>query len=202
MFRPTGGGEHERIRRTRVKRTFDLVGAFFGLALAWPLIVLLIVLVRRDSPGPGIFSQQRVGHRGKPFSCHKLRTMYSGTPNVPSHHSTVAQVTRIGGFLRRTKLDELPQLWNVFVGEMSFVGPRPCLPSQMELIEERRKRGVLDIRPGITGVAQIEGIDMSNPVRLAEKDSDYLRSQSLRLDLKILYRTVFRGEGSGDRVRQ
>jgi O-antigen biosynthesis protein WbqP len=126
--------------------------------------------------------------------------MYVDTPSVPTHDVKASHVTRVGRFLRRTKLDELPQLWNVLKGEMSFVGPRPCLPSQAELIEERLKRGVLALRPGITGISQIRGIDMSTPALLAESDADYLEKQSLAFDLRILLHTAL-GGGSGDRIR-
>lgn len=184
-----------------IKRTFDLTGAAIGLLVAWPVMLVLVVLIRRESDGPGIFAQERVGRHGRRFRCYKLRTMRKDAPSVPTHQAAAAQITRLGRVLRSAKLDELPQLWNVFKGEMSFVGPRPCLPSQVELVEARRARGVLDIRPGITGLAQIEDIDMSDPVRLAVKDEEYVRRQSLGLDLAILFRTVFKGAGSGDRVR-
>ncbi|MFZ5734961.1 MAG: sugar transferase [Pseudomonadota bacterium] len=184
-----------------MKRTFDLVGAICGLLVAWPLILVLVILIRRGSQGSGIFSQERIGRGGRIFICHKLRTMQQGTPNVPTHLASAAQLTPIGGFLRKTKLDELPQLWNVMKGEMSFVGPRPCLPSQSALIEERQRRGVLALRPGITGLAQINGIDMSDPVRLADKDAEYMRIRTFTLDLAILFKTVVGGAGSGDRVR-
>lgn len=184
-----------------MKRTFDLVGAVCGLLVVWPVILVFVVLIRGQSHGPGIFSQERIGRGGRVFVCHKLRTMQQGTPNVPTHMASAAQVTPIGSFLRKTKLDELPQLWNVLRGEMSFVGPRPCLPSQAALIEERQKRGVFAIRPGITGLAQINGIDMSDPVKLAEKDAEYVRTRSFARDLAILFKTVFGGAGSGDLVR-
>lgn len=184
-----------------MKRTFDLLGAAIGLLLAGPLILALVVAIRKGSDGPGIFTQERVGRHGRVFRCHKLRTMRSGTPDVPTHMAAAAQITSIGAFLRRTKLDELPQLWNVLKGEMSFVGPRPCLPSQTELIAERNKRGVLALRPGITGLAQVNGVDMSHPVMLAEMDAQYLRERSFTGDLRLIYQTVF-GAGRGDRVRQ
>ena len=184
-----------------MKRAFDLVGAAIGLIVASPLILILLVLIRRGSDGPGIFSQERIGREGARFRCHKLRTMFADTPNVPSHNAASTQITPIGRMLRASKLDELPQLWNVLKGEMSFVGPRPCLPSQTLLIEERRKRGVLACRPGITGLAQINDIDMSDPIKLADKDEEYTKTQSLGGDMVILLRTVLGGAGSGDRVR-
>lgn len=185
-----------------MKRIFDIFCAGFGLLIAGPLILVLIWIIRRESHGPGIFSQERIGRGGQVFVCHKLRTMHEGTPNVPTHLATAAQVTATGGLLRRRKLDELPQLWNVLKGDMSFVGPRPCLPTQMVLVEERQKRGVLSLRPGITGLAQINNIDMSDPVRLAEKDAEYLATYSFSGDIAILFRTIFGGAGNGDRVQQ
>jgi len=184
-----------------VKRLFDCLAALFGLIVLGPVLLVLILVIRRDSPGPGIFSQDRVGRNGCVFRCHKLRSMATGAPNVPTHEVTQSYITGLGRVLRRTKLDELPQLWNVLVGDMSLVGPRPSLPSQTELIAERSKRGVLKVRPGITGLSQIEGIDMSDPVRLAERDADYVRTQSLLGDLRIIVRTALGGEGRGDRVR-
>lgn len=173
-----------------MKRAFDFVAAAAGLVVATPVILLLIIMVRRDSPGTGIFVQDRVGRRGRTFRCYKLRTMRSDAPNVPTHDAPASHITRLGAFLRRTKLDELPQLWNVLRGDMSLVGPRPCLPTQAELIAERAARGVDQLRPGITGLAQVSDIDMSEPVRLATKDAEYLHMQNLRLDIEIICATV------------
>lgn len=184
-----------------MKRTFDLVGAACGLLILWPVILVLVLVIRRQSHGPGIFSQERIGRGGRVFVCHKLRTMHQGAPNVPTHMASAAQVTPLGSLLRKTKLDELPQLWNVLRGEMSFVGPRPCLPSQATLIEERQKRGIFTIRPGITGLAQINSIDMSDPVKLAKVDAEYVRTRSFVLDMEILFKTVFGRAGSGDLIR-
>jgi len=124
----------------------------------------------------------------------------SRVTGAPTHQALASQVTPIGRRLRRWKLDELPQLWNVLRGDMSLVGPRPCLPTQAELIEERLKRGVLSVRPGITGLSQINGIDMSDPARLAEKDAQYVRDRSLLLDLRILFLTFFGRTGTGVRI--
>lgn len=184
-----------------LKRSFDLLAALIGICALAPVIGLGVLAVRLTSPGPGIFSQRRVGRNGKIFYCHKLRTMHVETPEVPSHEGSVSFVTPLGHFLRRTKLDELPQLYNVLRGEMSFVGPRPCLPTQTELVRERDKYGLFALRPGITGLAQIRGIDMSDPKRLAMVDAEYAKSASLAVDLRILWVTVFRGAGRGDRVR-
>lgn len=175
------------------KKIFDLAGAAVLLVATSPILLLAIVAVRVSSPGPVIFSQTRIGREGVLFRCHKLRTMYQGTPSLPSHETPVSAVTSVGRGLRKFKLDELPQLWNVLRGEMSLVGPRPCLPSQTELIECRRQLGVLQALPGMTGLAQIRGIDMSNPQLLAETDATYLRTASFWLDLRVLFGTLYRG---------
>ncbi|UIJ70230.1 sugar transferase [Aurantimonas sp. HBX-1] len=182
-----------------MKRLFDFaVSAAALVVLGW-LILALVVLIRLTSPGPGLFLQERVGRGRKIFRCCKLRTMAEGTPHVATHHATAASITGLGRRLRRVKLDELPQLWNVLKGEMSLVGPRPCLPVQAELIAARERRGVFALRPGITGRAQVMGVDMSDPERLAQIDAEYAASQSFFGDLKLLAQTFF-GAGRGDRV--
>ena len=174
------------------KQIVDLAGAALLLVVTSPVLVLAALAVRASSPGPVIFSQMRVGRDGLPFRCHKLRTMYVGTPSLPTHEAPANSVTSVGKVLRKFKLDELPQFWNVLKREMSLVGPRPCLPTQTELIECRRRLGVLAALPGITGLAQIMGIDMSNPENLAETDAAYLRTASFWLDLRILFGTLYR----------
>lgn len=185
-------GAHRPLMTT-AKKIFDIAGAAVLLVASSPILFLAILAVRASSPGPVIFSQTRVGREGALFRCHKLRTMYQGTPSLPSHETPVSAVTSVGKGLRKFKLDELPQLWNVLRGEMSLVGPRPCLPTQTELIEYRRRLGVLQALPGMTGLAQIRGIDMSNPQLLAEIDASYLRTASFWLDLRILFGTLYRG---------
>jgi O-antigen biosynthesis protein WbqP len=175
------------------KQIFDLAGAALLLVATSPVLVLAALAVRLSSPGPVIFSQTRVGRDGGLFRCHKLRTMHQGTPSLPTHEAPASSVTSVGKVLRKFKLDELPQFWNVLKGEMSLVGPRPCLPTQTELIECRRRLGVLAALPGITGLAQIRGIDMSNPELLAQTDAAYLKTASFWLDLRILLGTVYRG---------
>lgn len=182
-----------------VKRTIDLLFCFGMIVVFGWLLALLWIAVRMSSPGPGIFAQVRVGRNQQPFTCFKFRTMSVGTAQVATHKLTPASVTGFGKILRASKLDELPQIWNLLKGEMSLVGPRPCLPSQAELIEERQKQNVFDILPGITGYSQINGIDMSDPVRLAKSDGHYLKHRSTVLDLRILAAT-FVGRGSGDKV--
>src|SRR6185312_984174 len=181
-----------------LKRPLDVVGAAIGLAVLWPVILLAVMAIRATSSGPGIFSQERVGRDGASFLCRKLRTMFAGTESVPTHEVLASRVTPVGRFLRRTKLDELPQLWNVLKGEMSLVGPRPCLPTQIALVEARRRLGVTALRPGITGVAQVRGIDMADPEALAKVDAEYLSSASLALDLGIIAQTFFGHGGRGD----
>ncbi|WP_214473496.1 sugar transferase [Mesorhizobium sp. dw_380] len=178
-----------------LKRAFDLVATTLLLVMTSPVLLLCVLAVRASSPGPAIFSQTRVGRDGALFRCHKLRTMYEGTPSLPSHEAPANAVTAVGKILRKFKLDELPQFWNVLKGEMSLVGPRPCLPTQTELIESRRRLGVLAALPGITGMAQIRGIDMSTPRLLAETDAAYLRTASFWLDLRILFGTLYRNGG-------
>lgn len=182
-----------------MKRISDIAIAVIGLPIALPLMFICIALVKWSSPGPAIFRQTRVGLHECPFICYKLRTMYVDTRSAPSHETASSAITPVGQWLRRLKLDELPQLWNILCGEMSFVGPRPCLPSQVELIEARRARGLYAIRPGITGVAQVAGIDMSDPQRLAQVDAEYLRTKSMLTDLRLIVATAF-GAGQGDRV--
>ncbi|SJZ86878.1 sugar transferase [Consotaella salsifontis] len=182
-----------------MKRTFDLVLALLLLPFALPIVLVLAAVIRSTTAGPAIFRQVRVGREGRPFVCLKLRTMRTDTLNAPSHEVGSSGVTSVGRVLRRTKLDELPQLWNILLGEMSFVGPRPCLPSQTELIEARRAYGLDAIRPGITGVSQVKGVDMSNPARLAALDATYLDNMSLTNDLRLMALTVF-GAGRGDRL--
>lgn len=174
------------------KRAFDLIVAAVMLAVTSPIVLVAMLAVRATSPGPAIFSQLRVGQDGALFACHKLRTMHRGTPSLPTHEAPASSVTAVGTVLRGTKIDELPQLWNVLKGEMSLVGPRPCLPTQTELIGHRQRLGVLAALPGITGLAQIKGIDMSDPKLCAETDAAYVEAASIGFDLRILLGTFYR----------
>ncbi|TPO12369.1 sugar transferase [Mesorhizobium sp. B1-1-5] len=174
------------------KRALDLAIAVPMLAATSPVLLVAMLAIRATSAGPAIFSQIRVGRGGALFACHKLRTMYRETPSLPTHEAPARSVTAVGKVLRATKIDELPQLWNVLKGEMSLVGPRPCLPTQAELIERRKELSVLTALPGITGLAQIKGIDMSDPRLCAETDAAYVKAASTGLDLKILLGTFFR----------
>ena len=179
-----------------MKRAFDVLACAMFLLFAWPILLIIIVAIRVQSAGPAIFKQIRVGKDGRPFTCYKFRTMYSGTANLPTHEVQASSVTALGEHLRRFKIDELPQLFNVLNGDMSLVGPRPCLPSQIALVEARRRLGVLHVRPGITGLAQVGGIDMSDADRLAEVDARYVRAQSLLGDFGLIWATL-RGQGVG-----
>jgi len=162
--------------------------------------LLVLLLLGFFDTGSPLFWQERVGRNQKPFTLVKFRTMRKDTPLLASHLANPASVTRYGAFLRRTKLDELPQLWNVLTGDMGLVGPRPCLVSQKELVSERQSRGVYEVRPGITGLAQLSGIDMSTPRLLAETDAEMLRSLTLKSYFGFLIMTL-RGRGAGDRVK-
>ena len=183
-----------------MKRVVDVVLVVLSLPLVVPVVLASMVAVRLSTPGPALFRQTRVGRHEKPFVCYKLRTMYEHTAHAPSHEISSSFVTPVGARLRRLKLDELPQVWNILRGDMSLVGPRPCLPSQSELIAARHARGLYAVRPGITGVAQVAGIDMSQPERLAEVDATYLQDMSLATDLRLIVATLS-GAGLGDRTR-
>lgn len=180
-------------------RLFDFLFSLFGLILGGPVLFVIYVIGLFDTGSP-IFRQERVGRDQKPFTLVKFRTMRSDTASVASHLADASAITPLGAFLRRTKLDELPQLWNVLKGEMSLVGPRPCLFNQIELISERASRAVFSARPGITGLAQVNNIDMSTPKLLAETDARMLKELTLSAYFKYIFMTVG-GKGSGDVVK-
>ncbi|MDB2548521.1 sugar transferase [Paracoccaceae bacterium] len=192
------GQENNPIYRAS-SRAMDVAAALCGLMLcALPMLVIW-VLIRKDNDGPAIFAQPRIGHRGQVFTCYKFRTMAIGTKQAATHKVSRTSVTPLGAKLRRYKLDELPQLWNVLKGDMGLIGPRPCLPEQRELVRLRIDAGVLDIRPGISGLAQLEGIDMRDPIRLVLLDSRYIALRGLILDIRLALQTGL-GRGRGDRV--
>jgi lipopolysaccharide/colanic/teichoic acid biosynthesis glycosyltransferase len=180
-------------------RLFDILFALLGLTLGFPVLALLWLIGWWNTGSP-LFRQQRVGRKQQPFVLVKFRTMRPDTASVATHLAESSAITPFGRFLRRTKLDELPQLWNVLRGEMSLVGPRPCLFNQEELIAERETRGVFGVRPGITGMAQVQGIDMSTPRFLAETDAQMIKTLSLFNYFKYILLTVL-GKGAGDRVK-
>lgn len=179
-------------------RFFDFIFSFFGLLFLSPVMMVLYIIGLFDTGSP-VFVQERVGKGKKPFNLYKFRTMEVNTKSVATHLSSSASVTKFGSFLRKSKLDELPQLINVLKGDMSLVGPRPNLFNQTELIEERDSRGVYSAVPGITGLAQINEVDMSTPKKLAEMDAEMLRSLSVSSYFKYIFATVG-GKGQGDRI--
>lgn len=180
-------------------RVFDIIFSFVGLVLLSPLLLILILAGFFDTGSP-IFRQKRVGKYKNPFNLIKFRSMHVNAPSVATHLASASSITPFGSFLRKSKLDELPQLWNVLVGDMSLVGPRPNLFNQEELIEERYSRGVYSIRPGITGLAQINKIDMSTPKILAEADAKMIEELNSLVYFKYIFLTVF-GKGFGDRIK-
>ncbi|MFV0447978.1 MAG: sugar transferase [Vibrio sp.] len=179
-------------------RIFDFLFSFFGLLFLWPILLIIFVLGYFDTGSP-IFRQERVGKNQKPFTLIKFRTMPVNTQSVATHLVGASSVTKLGSFLRKTKLDELPQLINVVKGEMSLVGPRPCLFNQKELIDARQARGVFQVLPGVTGLAQVNEIDMSTPEKLAEWDEKMIQTMSLKNYFTYLIQTAT-GKGAGDRV--
>ncbi|WP_202899037.1 sugar transferase [Ahrensia sp. 13_GOM-1096m] len=181
------------------KKLIDYGFALSVIFLFWWLMLIIYITIRLDSDGKSIFAQTRIGKNQKPFTCYKFRTMKVGTISAGTHEVQAASVTKVGALLRKTKLDELLQVFNILRGEVGLVGPRPCLPIQKELISARDTLGVFDILPGITGYAQVNGIDMSDPERLAKMDSQYMALRSIPFDLKIIAST-FLGRGGGDRV--
>jgi lipopolysaccharide/colanic/teichoic acid biosynthesis glycosyltransferase len=179
-------------------RSLDIVFSFCGLVILSPFFLIIFLLGILDTGSP-FFIQQRVGIEKKPFNLIKFRTMSIETENVASHLASPANITKLGSVLRKTKLDELPQLINVLLGSMSFVGPRPNLFNQLDLINHRSTKGVYKVRPGITGLAQINNIDMSTPELLAKIDDEMIQDMSLVNYFKYIVKTVT-GSGSGDAI--
>ncbi|EKP4404099.1 sugar transferase [Vibrio parahaemolyticus] len=180
-------------------RSMDFFIAFFGLLFLWPLLLIVTIIGMFDTGAP-IFVQERVGRNKKPFKLIKFRTMLIDTKSVASHLTSSASITKLGAFLRKTKIDELPQLINVLKGEMSLVGPRPNLFNQQELINERDSLGIYDVLPGITGLAQVQNIDMSTPVLLAKTDKKMIDTLNLKSYFKYIVMTAT-GSGTGDAVK-
>lgn len=181
-------------------RLFDIAISVMALVLLSPLIVgiYLLILVETGSP---VYVQERVGRKKKAFVLFKFRTMKPGTPSLGTHLVGENALTATGRLLRKTKFDELPQLVNVLRGEMSLVGPRPCLFNQTELILARDKLGVFDVLPGITGLSQLRKIDMSTPELLARTDAQMIGDYSLVKYFQYLALTAF-GMGGGDRIHR
>ncbi len=181
-------------------RLFDILFSLVGLVLLSPILFLLFIIGYFDT-GSSIFRQERMGKGKKPFRLIKFRSMYMNSQSVATHLANPTLITPYGSFLRKFKLDELPQLFNVLLGDMSLVGPRPNLFNQEELIFERNSLGVYSIRPGITGLAQINKIDMSTPKLLAETDAKMIMELNTLVYFKYIILTVF-GKGFGDRIKE
>lgn len=180
-------------------RLVDFIAALIGIIVLLPFILLIAIILFLEHRKP-FFIQKRVGKKRVEFTLIKFRSMSPKAANLPTHEISADLITKTGKFIRATKLDELPQLWNVLKGEMSLVGPRPCLPTQEELINERQALGVFNLRPGITGPAQVKNIDMSTPKKLAQEDSQMVDNLTLGSYLKYVLMTVT-GSGQGDKVR-
>jgi lipopolysaccharide/colanic/teichoic acid biosynthesis glycosyltransferase len=179
-------------------RSLDILFSFCGLVILSPFFLIIFLLGIFDTGSP-LFIQKRVGIEKKPFNLIKFRTMSIETESVASHLASSKNITKLGRVLRKTKLDELPQLINVLLGSMSFVGPRPNLYNQLDLINHRSIKGVYKVRPGITGLAQINNIDMSTPELLAKIDGEMIQDMSLVNYFKYIMKTVT-GSGSGDAI--
>lgn len=180
-------------------RFFDVVLSAFGILCTSPIMLLIFWIGVLDTGRP-LFFQKRLGHNQVPFLLIKFRTMKPNTASTPTHLADTNAITRFGSFLRRTKLDELPQLWNVLIGEMSLVGPRPGLPSHINLTKARKKNDVFSVRPGITGLSQINRIDMATPKLLSQTDARMISEMSVKNYFKYIFLTLM-GKGSGDRIK-
>lgn len=184
-----------------VKRGGDIILSGMGLLILLPLFIVLIVAIKLDSPGPALFRQKRVGKNKEYFYIWKFRTMPADAPkDIPTHLQKEAdyEIRPLGRFLRKTSLDELPQLWNIIHGDMSIVGPRPALWNQYDLIEEREKYGANAVRPGLTGLAQINGRDELDIYQKAKLDGEYMKNMGFRMDVKCFFGTflpVLRADG-------
>ena len=175
------------------KRTLDIVLSFLGMIVLSPFFLLLVLAIKLDSKGPVLFKQKRVGLHKKHFYILKFRTMRIDTPkDTPTHllENPEQWITKVGKFLRKTSLDELPQIWNIFVGDMSIIGPRPALWNQYDLIEERDRYGANDVFPGLTGWAQIHGRDELPIAKKAELDGYYVQHLSFGLDVRCFFGTI------------
>ena len=184
-----------------VKRLIDVMLALAGLMLASWLYLIIIIAIEVDDPGPVFFSQKRVGIHKKYFQLHKFRSMKMSTPHdVPTHllDHPDQYITRVGRILRKTSLDEIPQLWDILVGNMSVIGPRPALWNQYDLLEERDKYGANDVKPGLSGWAQICGRDELEIGEKARLDGEYVQKMSFRFDCRCVFGTAIsavRGDG-------
>lgn len=178
---------------SKIKRGMDFCLSLLGIIVLFPLFVLIVVLIKVDSPGPILFKQKRVGIHKRHFNILKFRTMLIDTPkDTPTHmlEDPDKWITKVGKFLRKTSLDELPQIFNILIGEMAIFGPRPALWNQYDLIEERDKYGANDIMPGLTGWAQINGRDELPIDVKAKLDGEYVKKMGLKMDTKCFLKTI------------
>ena len=177
----------------KIKRLIDIIVSLLGLIILSPIFLILIIAIKLDSKGPVFFKQKRIGIHKSHFEIWKFRTMGINTPkNIPTHLlvNPEQHITRVGKFLRKTSLDELPQIFNIIFGSMAIIGPRPALWNQYDLIKERDKYGVNDIRPGLTGWAQINGRD-ELPIKVKAKlDGEYVKEMSFIMDVKCFFGTI------------
>lgn len=175
-----------------LKRALDFFLALCGLLVLWPLFLVIAAAIKIDDPGPVFFSQKRVGQNKNNFNLYKFRSMKVNTPDVPTHllEHPEQYISRVGAFLRKSSLDELPQLWNILIGQMSIIGPRPALWNQYDLIAERDKYGANDIRPGLSGWAQINGRDELPIDVKARYDGEYVERISFLFDCKCFFGTI------------
>lgn len=177
-----------------LKRIFDIVISGVGLIILAPLFLGIVIAIKVDDPGPVLFTQKRVGKNKKFFKLHKFRSMKMSTPHdVPTHmlDNPDQYITKVGRFMRRTSIDELPQVWDIFVGNMSIIGPRPALWNQDVLVAERDRYNANDIKPGLTGWAQINGRDELEISDKAKLDGDYVKKISFLFDAKCFIGTIF-----------
>ena len=175
-----------------MKRLFDFLFSIFLLIILSPILLMIAILIRLESPGPALFKQERVGEDEERFICYKFRTMQHDTPDIATNKfiNRKEYLTTAGYFLRKYSLDELPQLFNIIKGNMSIVGPRPVIPEEEELVSKRSRAGVYSLKPGVTGWAQINGRDHVNIDEKVELDSYYLEKQSFFFDIKIILKTA------------
>lgn len=173
-----------------VKRLFDVLLSSLLIICLLPVFLIIALIIRVQDGGPAIFVQKRVGKNGKDFLFYKFRSMPISTPNVESHEVSKIKITPFGQFIRRTNLDELPQFINVLKGDMSFIGPRPPIPSQLDLIKMRNLNGSLIIKPGLTGWAQVNAYDGMSVETKAFYDGEYAKNISFCFDIEILFKTL------------
>lgn len=175
------------------KRVLDIIFSFLAIVVSSPFLLIIAIIIKLDSKGPVFFKQKRLGQHEKKFRVFKFRSMRIDAPRYEATRDLEnpdKYITRVGKFIRKTSIDEIPQIFNIFRGHMSFVGPRPLIPAEKEIAEERRKQNVYAVKPGLTGLAQISGRDILSDEVKAKLDGRYVSKISLWLDIKIFFRTI------------